>query len=78
MGIGVNKYTNNKKEAVKLTLFLTSKRVQKLRAIMAGNAPNIMSLYKDEEVIKKNPEFKVVYEGLVNGITRPHDPNIIR
>jgi trehalose/maltose transport system substrate-binding protein len=72
-GIGVNKYTKHEKEAVELTLFLTSKRVQKLRAVAAGNAPNIMSLYKDKEVLKKNPEFKVVYEGLINGITRPHD-----
>jgi trehalose/maltose transport system substrate-binding protein len=72
-GIGVNKYTKHKKAAVKLTLFLTSKRVQKLRAVIAGNAPNIMSLYKDKEVLEKNPEFKVVYEGLINGITRPHD-----
>jgi trehalose/maltose transport system substrate-binding protein len=69
-GIGVNKYSKNKDAAVKLAKFLTSPEAQKYRALKSGNAPNILSLKEDKDLMKV-PIFRIVNKAFETGFNRP-------
>ena len=69
-GIGVNKYSKNREAAVKLAIFLTSEESQKHRALASGNAPNIIALKNDKDILK-NPIFGIVNNAFENGFNRP-------
>jgi trehalose/maltose transport system substrate-binding protein len=69
-GIGVNKYSKNIDEAVKFVKYFTSAEAQKYRALKSGNAPNIIALKNDKEILKYDI-FKIVNEALPKGFNRP-------
>ena len=69
-GVGVNKYSKNKDAALKLVEFITSADAQKYRALKSGNAPNIISL-KDDKDLMKVPVFRIINKGLDTGFNRP-------
>lgn len=69
--LAVNKYSKNHKEAADLVMFLTSKEVQKDRAVRGSYNPTIPALYKDPEVLKANPFFGDLYETFVGAVPRP-------
>lgn len=69
--LAVSKYSKHEKEAADLVMYLTSKEVQKDRAIRGSYNPTIVSLYKDADVLKSNPFFGDLYETFVNAVPRP-------
>ena len=57
--------------AADLAMFLTSKEMQKKRALIAGNAPTILELYEDEEILEAYPYWEDFYDVFVNAVPRP-------
>jgi trehalose/maltose transport system substrate-binding protein len=69
--LAVSKYSKNQKEAADLVMYLTSKEVQKDRAVRGSYNPTIVSLYKDADVLKANPFYGDLYETFVGAVPRP-------
>jgi trehalose/maltose transport system substrate-binding protein len=69
--LAVSKYSKNQKEAADLVMYLTSKEVQKDRAVRGSYNPTIVSLYKDADVLKANPFFGDLYDTFVGAVPRP-------
>lgn len=69
--LAVSKYSKHPEVAVDLVLHLTSLEEQKRRAIEGSYNPTIGSLYKDAEVIEKNPFFGSLYDTFINAQPRP-------
>ena len=69
--LAVSKYSENPEIAADVALFMTSEKVQKMRAIEASMNPTIKSLYEDEEVLEAVPFFGKLYDVFVNATPRP-------
>ncbi len=72
--VAVSKYSKHQDEAIQLALFLSSKEVQKERAINQSNLPTIESLYDDADVLKASPfmaNWKAIFQ---NAVPRPSAP----
>ncbi|HXW00910.1 MAG TPA: extracellular solute-binding protein, partial [Anaerolineae bacterium] len=69
--LAVNKHSNNPEAAADLVRFLSSKKVQKHRAIAGAFAPTIMDLYDDPEVLDANPFFAELRPVLEHAVARP-------
>lgn len=69
--LSVSKYSKHPKEAADVALFFASEKVQKNNAIKGSLNPTIMSLYKDEEVLKASPFFGDLYDVFTNAVARP-------
>ena len=69
--LAVSKYSKNQKEAADLVMYLTSKEVQKDRAVRGSYNPTIPALYKDADVLKANPFFGDLYDTFVGAVPRP-------
>jgi trehalose/maltose transport system substrate-binding protein len=69
--LGVSRFSRHPKEAVQLLKFMTSKQSQKYRAVAASYNPTLRSLYKDPEVLAKNPFFSEMVPILENAVARP-------
>lgn len=69
--LAVSKYSKNKEVAVDVLKFLTSEKVQKMRAVKGSLNPTIKSLYEDEEVLKNNEIFEKLYSVFLNAVPRP-------
>jgi trehalose/maltose transport system substrate-binding protein len=53
--LAVSKYSGHPAEAADLVMFLTSKEMQKKRALLAGSLPTYPELYRDPQLLKKAP-----------------------
>jgi trehalose/maltose transport system substrate-binding protein len=72
--LAVSNHSNHKKEATDLVAYLTGPEEQKRRAISGAFLPTIGAVYRDEEVLKANPFFKMA-EAVVQGtVARPSAP----
>jgi trehalose/maltose transport system substrate-binding protein len=69
--IAVNQYTRFPKQAAAFVKFLTSKTIQKRRAVELGNLPTLRSLYQDPDVLAVNPLFARMDQILPNVTARP-------
>ncbi|MFW5718651.1 MAG: ABC transporter substrate-binding protein, partial [Halanaerobium sp.] len=69
--LAVNKYSENPEVAAELAMFMTSEKVQKMRAVEGSFNPTIADLYEDEDVLEANPFFGDLYEVFTNTIPRP-------
>ena len=67
----VCKYSKNPDVAADLVKFLCSPEIQKKRAIDLGQLPTRPDLYKDPDVLAKNPWYKNAVEVLNNAVARP-------
>jgi trehalose/maltose transport system substrate-binding protein len=67
----VSKYSKNPDVAADLVKFLCSAEIQKRRAIDLGQLPTRPEVYKDPDVLAKNPWFKNAVEILNNAVARP-------
>jgi trehalose/maltose transport system substrate-binding protein len=76
--VAVSKYSKSPDEAIKLALFISSKEVQKERAIKQSNLPTIVSLYDDKDVAAAQPiipNWKSVFQ---NAVPRPSAPTKVK
>ncbi|MTI69126.1 MAG: ABC transporter substrate-binding protein [Firmicutes bacterium] len=69
--LGVSKYSEHKEIAADVALFMTSEKVQKMRAVEGSFNPTIPSLYEDEEILEANPFMGELKDMFVNGVARP-------
>jgi trehalose/maltose transport system substrate-binding protein len=69
--LAVSRYSRNKAVAVKLVKFLSSKAVQKERAIASARLPTLKSLYDDPEIAAKQPIVGRMKTALDNAVARP-------
>jgi trehalose/maltose transport system substrate-binding protein len=69
--LAVNKYSDHPELAAELAIFMTSQKIQKLRAVEGSFNPTIAELYEDEEVLEANPFFGDLYQVFTNTVPRP-------
>jgi trehalose/maltose transport system substrate-binding protein len=69
--LAVSKYSKHPDVAADVALFLTSPRVQKLRATEGSFNPTIKSLYEDPDVLAANPFFGKLYDVFTSAVARP-------
>ena len=69
--LAVSKYSKHPKEAIDLVMFLTSKDIQKQRAIEASFNPTIPELYKDPDILKATPFLGELSNVFTNAVARP-------
>lgn len=67
----VTKYSKNPAAAADLVMFLTSREIQKERAITLSFNPTIPALYKDKDVLAANPFMGNLYDVFVSAVPRP-------
>ncbi|TET37042.1 MAG: ABC transporter substrate-binding protein [Planctomycetota bacterium] len=70
-GIGISKFSNNKKEAWKFIEFATSAPIQKLLHEREGLIPTRKSLFKDKDILEKSPHYGKLYKVLLGARPRP-------
>lgn len=69
--LAVSRYSAQPALAADLVMFLTSKEMQKKRALLVGSLPTYPSLYSDAEVLAAAPYFASVGEAFKNAQARP-------
>lgn len=69
--LGIPKYTRHRSEAIAFVKYMTSREVQKERAIGAAFLPAIESLYRDPAVLNAGPFFQVIAEVPGRLVRRP-------
>lgn len=67
----VNKYTKNQKQAVDLAAYLASPAEQKRAALEVSFNPTIPALYKDKEILAKNPFMGELLPTFEAAVARP-------
>lgn len=67
----VSKYSKNPAAAADLVRYMCSAEVQKKRAIDLSQLPTRPELYKDQDILAKNPWFANMREVLDNAVARP-------
>jgi trehalose/maltose transport system substrate-binding protein len=67
----VNKYTKNQKQAVDLAMYLSSDEEQKRAALEISINPTIPALYKDQDILQKNPFAGELLPTFENAVARP-------
>ncbi len=71
--LAVNKDTAHPEEAASLVRYLTSRVIQRQRALEAGLAPTYLDLYDDREVLRANPIFAAMMPMVDKTVARPTD-----
>ena len=69
--LAVSKYSKNPALAAAFVMYLTSSEVQKDRSINGSYNPTLTDLYKDPEVLIKNPFYRRLYKVFTNAVPRP-------
>jgi len=72
--LAVSKFSKHPDVAADLVAYLTSREVQKRRAIDGSYAPTIRDLYQDPDVTAANPLFGILPPVLKNAVARPSGP----
>jgi trehalose/maltose transport system substrate-binding protein len=67
----VNRYTKNQKAAVDLAMYLASPEEQKRAALEISENPTIPALYKDPEILAKNPFMGELLPAFQAAVARP-------
>jgi multiple sugar transport system substrate-binding protein len=70
----ISRFSRKKHLAWKFVRFMTSPRIQKLLAIRTSQPPGRRSVYKDPDVLKKNPHFAKFMKVFENAQPRPRLP----
>jgi trehalose/maltose transport system substrate-binding protein len=69
--LAVSKYSKNPEVAADLVMFLTSEAAQKQRALEGSYLPTIPALYKDADILAKNPFMGELLGTFTNAVARP-------
>jgi trehalose/maltose transport system substrate-binding protein len=67
----VNRYSKNVKQAVDLAMFLAGPEEQKRAALEVSFNPTIPALYKDPDILAKNPFIGELLETFTSAVARP-------
>lgn len=69
--VAVSKFSPNKDAAISLVLYLSSKDVQKERALQNSQLPTVISLYDDPDIAAKQPLIPRWKDIFLNAVPRP-------
>ncbi len=72
--LAVNKYSKSPDVAADLVMFMTSKEIQKERAIKGSYNPTIPALYDDKDVVAANPFMGSLKDVFTSAVARPSTP----
>jgi len=72
--LGISRFSRKPELAWKFVAFMTSREMQKRIAVFMGRAPTRGELYRDTEILKKNPQFKFQFDTLMHAVPRPRTP----
>jgi multiple sugar transport system substrate-binding protein len=72
--LGINRFSRKAESAWRFVEFLSSSEIQKRIALDTGRGPARRALYRDPEILKKNPQFESRYETFVLAAPRPRTP----
>jgi multiple sugar transport system substrate-binding protein len=72
--LGISRFSRNPKLAWQFIEHMTSSEMQKRIALYTGRGPARKALYRDPEILKKNPQFESQYETFALAAPRPRTP----
>jgi len=72
--LSISPFSRHPEEAWTFIRFMTSPQMQKFLAIRAGRAPARKALYRDPEVLRKNPQFRDQFQVFLTARPRPVSP----
>jgi len=72
--LGVNRFSQNPKKAELLVRFLTSPETQKWMALQFGYHPTRMNLYRDPDLLSRQPTIEKLYDVFMKARSRPVTP----
>lgn len=72
--LGISRFSSQPGLAWKFIEFMTRSEMQKRIALFAGRAPARKGLYRDADVLKKNPQFRSQFEAFTRAVPRPRVP----
>jgi multiple sugar transport system substrate-binding protein len=72
--LGISRFSRHPQLAWRFVEHVTSSEIQKRIAIYTGRGPARKVLYRDAEILKKNPQFESQYEAFVLATPRPRTP----
>lgn len=77
-GFGISRFTKHPQAAWEFIKFVASPENQKIRHFKNGTIPTRHSLFKDKEIIEKNPHYPDLYQVLLRARPRPMHPDYVR
>lgn len=72
--LGISRFSNKAELAWKFIAFMTSREIQKRIALFTARAPTRRELYRDPDVLRKNPQFQSQFEIFRGATPRPRTP----
>jgi trehalose/maltose transport system substrate-binding protein len=72
--MGVNLYSKNQEAAISLIRYMTGPAEQKIRAVEGSYNPTIQTLYRDKDIIAKNPFMGQLESVFTGAVARPSGP----
>jgi len=72
--LGISRFSRKPELAWKFIAFMTSDRMQKRIALYTGRGPARKALYRDAEILKKQPQLRYQFETFVQAVPRPRTP----
>jgi multiple sugar transport system substrate-binding protein len=72
--LGISRFSRKTRLAWEFIDFMTSSETQKRIALYTGRAPARKALYRDSDILKKNPQFRSQYETFLLAAPRPVTP----
>jgi multiple sugar transport system substrate-binding protein len=72
--LGISRFSRRPELAWKFVAFMTSHAMQKRIALYMARAPTRAALYRDAEILNKNPQFQFHLDNLVHAVPRPRTP----
>ncbi|MGE5253697.1 MAG: ABC transporter substrate-binding protein, partial [Planctomycetaceae bacterium] len=72
--LGLNRYSRHSREAEKLLTFLTSRESQRTLSLTTGYHPTRKSLYRDRELVERQPFLDALFEIFMHARPRPVTP----
>jgi multiple sugar transport system substrate-binding protein len=72
--LGISRFSRHPQLAWQFVEHMTSSEIQKRIALYTGRGPARKALYRDPEILKKNPQFESQYETFVLAASRPRTP----
>ncbi len=72
--LGISSFSRKPELAWKFVAFMTGAEMQKRIAVFAGRAPTRKDLFRDPDVLRKNPQFQSQFETFIRAVPRPPTP----
>ena len=72
--LAISRFSRKPELAWKFISFMTDREMQKRIALATGRAPTRKALYRDGDILKKNPQFESQFDTFVQAVPRPRTP----